>query len=137
MNSPFIRRVKNYDSKKGGVIGWTTGKDLVKSFQFHTGLDSDRMVVLGAVWEKEWGYFGHWKLAGVKKGMVLVDVSSSAAAQELQSRSRQVIKSLNQYFQRPWIKGVSSSFRNTVTTHGQISASAGMTTGHEQLRKTS
>ncbi len=111
MKSPFIHKVKPYDVKKGGAIGWSTGEDLIKSFQFHTGLNSDRMVVLGAVWEKEWGYFGHWKLAGVKKGTVLVDVSSSAAAQELQSRSRQVIKSLNQYFQKPWIKRVSSNFR--------------------------
>ena len=53
--------------KQENATGWSTGKDLIKSFQFHTGLDSDRMVVLNAVWEKEWGYFGHWKLTGVKK----------------------------------------------------------------------
>lgn len=97
--------------KQKNGVHWSTGEDLIKSFQFHTGLDSDRMVVLNVVWEKEWGYFGHWKLAGVKKGTLLVDVSSSAAAQELQTRSRQVIRSMNQYFQKPWIRGVSSNFK--------------------------
>lgn len=104
----MIRSLLEKGSKKSQ---WATGKDLIRSFQFHTGLDLERMAVLNAVWEKEWGYYNYWKLAGVKKGTLLVDVSSSAAAQELQARNRQVMRSLNQYFQKPWIKRVSSSFK--------------------------
>ncbi len=89
----------------------SSGKDLVRSFQFRTGLNLDRMAVLNSVWDKEWGYVNYWKLSGVKKGKVLIQVSSSAAAQELQARSRQVVESLNKYFQKPWVKGVVSSFK--------------------------
>ncbi len=91
----------------------SSGKDLVRSFQFRTGLSLDRMAVLNSIWDKEWGYVNYWKLSGVKKGKVLVQVSSSAAAQELQIRSRQVVESLNKYFQKPWIKGVSSNFKRS------------------------
>ena len=91
----------------------SSGKDLVRSFQFKTGLSLDRMAVLNSIWDKEWGYVNYWKLSGVKKGKVLIHVSSSAAAQELQARSRQIVESLNKYFQKPWIKGVSSNFKRS------------------------
>ena len=91
----------------------STGKDLVRSFQFKTGLSLDRMAVLNSIWDKEWGYVNCWKLSGVKKGKILIQVSSSSAAQELQTRSRQIVESLNKYFQKPWIKGVSYSFKRS------------------------
>ncbi len=89
----------------------SSAEDLVRSFQFKTGLSLDRMAVLNSIWEKEWGYVSCWKLSGVKKGKILILVSSSAAAQELQARSRQIVASLNKYFQKPWIKGVISNFK--------------------------
>jgi hypothetical protein len=67
---------------------------------------------LNAVWEKELGHFAkHWQLVGVKRGVLFVKPRSSAAAQELQMRSGEMIRSLNKYFSRAWIKAVKTSLK--------------------------
>lgn len=91
---------------------WATSKDLVRSFQFRTGAQPDRMAILGAVWERELGHFSrYWSLIGVKKGVLLVKPSSSAAAQELQLRAAEMVRTLNKHFSRPWIKAVRAAFK--------------------------
>jgi hypothetical protein len=91
---------------------WSSGEDLVKSLSFRTGLQSEKLSVLNAVWDKELGHFSkYWSLAGVKKGVLYVRPKSAAAAQELQMRSGEIVRSLNKYFSRAWIKAVKSTLR--------------------------
>jgi hypothetical protein len=89
---------------------FTTGADLVKSFKFQQGVQEDKLSILNAVWERELGHFSrHWDLAGVKKGVLYVKPRSAAAAQELSLRAPEIVRSLNKYFSRAWIKAVRST----------------------------
>lgn len=89
---------------------WSSAADLVRSFQFKTGVQDEKLSLLNAVWEKELGHFAkHWSLSGVKKGVLYVKPRSAAAAQELQMRGGEIVRSLNKYFTRPWIKAVKSA----------------------------
>lgn len=86
---------------------WATGEELIRSFKFRSGIQSDKISILNAVWEKELGHFSrHWSLVGVKRGILYVRPRSAAAAQELQLRSGDIIKGLNKYFSKAWIRGV-------------------------------
>jgi hypothetical protein len=99
-----------YDPKKRPK--WSTGGDLIRNLGFKTGLQTEKLGVLNAVWEKELGHFSkYWSLAGVKKGVLYVKPKSAAAAQELQMRSGEIVRSLNKYFSRAWIKAVKSTLR--------------------------
>lgn len=95
-----------------GIKRWATGEDLVKSFKFRSAIQSDKISILNAVWERELGHFAkHWQLVGVKRGVLFVRPRSAAAAQELSMRAGDMIRSLNKYFSRAWIKGVKTSLR--------------------------
>jgi predicted nucleic acid-binding Zn ribbon protein len=51
------------------------------------------------IWEKEVGGLSrHAKVSGIRKGVLIVDVSSSAHMQELTARKRDVITRINQHF---------------------------------------
>jgi hypothetical protein len=102
--------VNRFNKPKGPR--WSTGEDLVKSFGFKTGLQDEKLGLLNAVWEKELGHFSkHWSLSGVKKGVLYVKPKSAAAAQELQMRAGEIVRALNKYFSRPWIKAVKSALK--------------------------
>ena len=91
---------------------WATGEDLVKSFKFRSGIQSDKISILNAVWEKELGHFSkHWELAGVKKGVLYIKPRSAAAAQELQMRGTEIVRGLNKYFSRAWIRAVKTALK--------------------------
>ena len=91
---------------------FTAASDLVRSFAFKTGVQDEKLSLLNAVWEKELGHFSkHWQLSGVKKGVLWVKPRSAAAAQELQMRAPDIVRSLNKYFSRPWIKAVKSALK--------------------------
>ncbi len=91
---------------------WSTGEDLVRTFGYKTGVQSEKLGILNAVWEKELGHLAkHWSLSGVKKGVLFVRPRSAAAAHELQLRGGEIVRSLNKYFSRAWIKAVKSSLR--------------------------
>ncbi|MDD5627697.1 MAG: DciA family protein [Elusimicrobia bacterium] len=91
---------------------WSTGAELVRSFQYRTRTPGDRMVILGAVWQKELGHLhGQWELVGLKQGLLYVKPKSAAAAQELQLRAAGLVRSLNKYFARAWIKGIKVAAR--------------------------
>jgi hypothetical protein len=86
---------------------WTTTQDLVRSFSFRTGMQSDKISILNSIWEREAGALSkHWPLIGVKRGILFVKPKSAAAAQELRLRSPQIVSGLNKYFSRAWIKAV-------------------------------
>lgn len=91
---------------------WSNAGDLVASFSYRSGAQTDRLAILNAVWDKECGAFAkHWTLAAVKKGVLFVRPKSSAAAQELAMRSGTLIRDLNKYFSRPWITAVKTTYR--------------------------
>jgi hypothetical protein len=99
-------------SPEEGRKRWATGQDLVKTFKFRSGIQSDKISILNAVWERELGHFSkHWVLTGVKRGVLYVKPRSAAAAQELHMRSVEIVKNLNKYFGRDWIKAVRMTLR--------------------------
>ncbi len=69
-----------------------------------------RLMILNAVWEKEIGYLSDCcSLSAVKDADLLIEAESSAASHELTMRSREIIKGLNKYFDRPWIRSIKIS----------------------------
>jgi hypothetical protein len=91
---------------------WSTGQDLIRSFQYRSQMSGDRLAILAAIWQKELGHlFGHFELAGLKQGVLYVRPKSAAATQELQLRAAGIVRSLNKYFERPWIKCIKVAAR--------------------------
>jgi len=86
---------------------WTRAGDICTSWNVPGVTGLERLAVLDAVWKKEMGRLGeHCVMLGVDKGVILVKPSSSAAASELALRSSVLVKGLNKYFKRPWIKAI-------------------------------
>ncbi|HAH32799.1 MAG TPA: hypothetical protein DCL44_10850 [Elusimicrobia bacterium] len=86
---------------------WTRASEIKSSWKFLGGIDPDRLVILDAVWKKELGRLApHCPILGVSKSWILVKADSSVMANELLLRDRQLVRSLNRYFRRPWIKGI-------------------------------
>lgn len=91
-------------------MSFTTGKDLATKFGYRTGLGHEKMAVLRAAWDKEMGHFGRfYELKGIKKSSVFVQAKTPAAAQELTMRAPELVRNLNKYFQRGWIKAIKLS----------------------------
>lgn len=91
-------------------MAFASAKDIVRSFGFKAGTQPDRLAILDAVWEREAGHLSkHWKLSAVKKGVLYIEVSSPAAAQELQLRSPSLLKALNKYFKGTWLKAIKTA----------------------------
>ena len=91
---------------------WTRANEVCSSWKFFGGAVNDRLAVLDAVWKKEMGRLGeHCVLLGVEKGVIIVKPVSSAAASELSLRSSVLVKGLNKYFKRPWIKAIKTASR--------------------------
>jgi len=88
-----------------GRGGWTDAGALVRAWRLRE--KPDRLAILSAVWEKEVGHFSrHWRLTGVRRGILYVSPSSPAANMELRLRGRDIVKGLNKYFKGAWIKGI-------------------------------
>ncbi len=91
---------------------WHAASELVGAFRFKTRLQVDKIAILNTVWERELGsWSGQWYLSGVRGGTLFVRPRSAAAAQELQLRSQEIVRSLNKHFNRPWIVAVKTSLR--------------------------
>jgi len=89
---------------------WTPVNEVVSSWKFMGGVGLDKLAVLDAVWKKEMGRLGeHCRLLGVDRHFVLVKPASAAAANELALRSSVLVKGLNKYFKRPWIKAIKTA----------------------------
>lgn len=87
--------------------GWAPVADVVRSWGFKKGISPDRVAILSAIWEKELGHMArHWKLKGVRRGVLYISPKSSGAALELQMRGQDIVRGLNKYFKTAWIKGV-------------------------------
>jgi len=74
------------------------------------GIVPERLVILDAVWKKEFGRLAdHCELMGVNRGYLVVRTDSSVVYNELLMRSRQIMRGLNKYFSIAWIKGIKQS----------------------------
>ncbi|MFA6315799.1 MAG: DciA family protein [Elusimicrobiota bacterium] len=86
--------------------------DLVRAFRARRGIQADKLSILSAIWERELGSLArHLELSGVRRGTVYVRPSSSAAAQELRMRAVSLMRTLNKYFTRAWIKELKTTAR--------------------------
>lgn len=91
-------------------VNWTRANEICSSWRFLGGIAPDRLAVLDAIWKKELGRLGeHCELLGVDKNLILVKPRSAAAASELALRSSVIVKGLNKYFKRPWIKAIKTA----------------------------
>ena len=89
---------------------WTNIGYVKTSWKTLGGIVPERLVILDAVWEKEIGRLGdHCELLGVNKGYLVVKTNSSVASNELFMSSKQILRSLNKYFSKPWIKGIKTA----------------------------
>jgi hypothetical protein len=89
---------------------WTSIGYVKTSWKSLGGMAPERLVILDAVWKKEIGRLGeHCELLGVEKGFIVVKTSSSVAYNELFMRSKQILRSLNKYFSKPWLKGIKTA----------------------------
>ncbi len=89
---------------------WTRADAVCSSWKLMGVANLDRLAILDAVWKKEIGRLGdHCSLLGVDRGFILVKPASAAAASELALRSSVLVKGLNKYFKRPWIKAIKTA----------------------------
>ena len=101
----LAERIKK--ERYGKRSSFTSGEDLLGAFWRTSGVAEDKVAILNAVWDREIGSFKtHWTLEGVKRGTLHVRVKSSASAQELAMRSRELVRTLNKHFRTPWIKQI-------------------------------
>ncbi|MHB9155189.1 MAG: DUF721 domain-containing protein [Endomicrobiales bacterium] len=79
-------------------MAFKTSDELIGALKKQLGLD-EKMFVVIQVWDKEAGeHAAYARLAGLKKGMLLVEVDSSVHFQELSLRRRELARKINQYF---------------------------------------
>ncbi|MDQ7773036.1 MAG: DciA family protein [Elusimicrobiales bacterium] len=71
------------------------------------GFPLDRLPLLSSVWDREIGPLGaHCRLEGVEGDRLVVSASSAAAANELRLRGRSLVRALNKYFSRAWLRDI-------------------------------
>jgi hypothetical protein len=88
-------------------VNWTEAGEVQRSWKTLGGILPERLVILAAVWKKETGRLGeHCSLVGLDKGVIVVKADSSVVYNELALRSTQLLRSLNRYFPRPWLRGI-------------------------------
>lgn len=89
---------------------WTGAGDVHRSWKTFGGIVPERLMILAAVWEKETGKLGErCSLVGLDKGYIVVKADSSVVYNELKMRSAQLLRGLNRYFPRPWLKGIKAA----------------------------
>lgn len=89
---------------------WTHIGYVKTSWKTLGGVIPDRLAILDAVWKKETGKLGeHCKLMGVDNGFVVVKTDTSVVYNELSLRSRQILRNINKYYAKPWLKGIKNS----------------------------
>ncbi|MCB4792233.1 MAG: DUF721 domain-containing protein [Elusimicrobia bacterium] len=79
-------------------MAFTQANAIVNIIKNQLGLNEKTYTVI-RVWDKEIGPMSKYaSLAAVKKGKLIVEVSSSSVFQEMTLRKTDIIKKINQYF---------------------------------------
>lgn len=87
--------------------GWTVAADFIRSWRFRVGATTERIALLNAAWEREFGQMAaHWRLDGIRRGILYVAPVSPAAALELRMRAPAILRELNKHFKTAWIKEI-------------------------------
>ncbi len=74
------------------------------------GFDFDIFLILNSVWNREVGHLSeHCSLLGATRNSIIVSADSSVVSNELFLRSGSIIKNLNKYFRKPWIREIKIS----------------------------
>ena len=85
---------------------WKTPQDISGRFG-RLSTQINRLMILDHAWKKLVGTKENfWKLAGVKGSTLYVSVRLSVARNELITCRSGLIKELNKYFEKPWIKKI-------------------------------
>lgn len=95
-----------FDGQRRVSKGWVPAKSISGHYQPLV-QKLNRLMLLDSIWKKETGAFAeHWTLDSVSGGTVFVKARSSSAAQELSFRSESLVRRLNKYFDRQWVKEI-------------------------------
>lgn len=94
--------------------GFAGSSEIIDGLRRQLGLDENVYAIMQA-WDREMGALArHVKLAGIKKGILVVDVASSAHMQEITLRRRELIDKLNQYLGgKKVVKGIRVQLEKT------------------------
>ena len=91
---------------------WTNIGYVKKSWKTLDGMIPERLVILDAVWKKETGRLGeNCELLGIDKGYIIVKTDSSVVYNEIFMNSREILKNINKYFTRPWLRGIRTAVK--------------------------
>ena len=86
---------------------WHEAKEISGKFN-RLNSQINRLLLLENIWEKVIGSKAKfWQLEAVQKNTVFVKVKAVTARQELLLNKETIIKELNKYFQKAWIKEIS------------------------------
>ena len=86
---------------------WHETKELKNGFS-RLNSQISRLVLLENLWEKSAGNKAKfWQLYAVKAGVIYIKATVPAARHELLLKEKQLIKSLNENFDKPWIRQIS------------------------------
>ena len=86
---------------------WVPARSILNGWKRRVYLQEDKILILHQVWERTIGPLSrYWSLYAIRRGVLYIKPSSAAAVQELQFRKTQIIRDLNKYFRRPWIKEI-------------------------------
>jgi hypothetical protein len=91
---------------------WKRAEEICATRRFSASMLPDRLAVLDSVWKKEFGRLAqHCSLLGVDGSYLVVKPASAAAASEINLRGPLLVKAINKYFKRPWLKAVRTATR--------------------------
>jgi predicted nucleic acid-binding Zn ribbon protein len=81
-------------------MAFNRSEEIIQALRRQLGLTDD-LFVAAQIWEKELGALAPAaRVVAIKKGVLIVEVASSAHFQELNLRKRSLVEKINQYFGR-------------------------------------
>lgn len=86
---------------------WHQSSEIIGKFN-RLNSQVSRLLLLENIWDKVLGSKAKfWQLDAVQKNTIYVKVKAVAARQELLLNKEKIIKELNKYYQKAWIKEIS------------------------------
>lgn len=79
-------------------MGFTPAENIINGIRKQLGLD-EKIFAVFAIWERELGPLAKYlKIAGIKKGQLIVEAETNVHLQEAMFKRRDLIKKINQHF---------------------------------------
>jgi len=87
-------------------MAFTRSEEIIEALRRQLGLDEKTYAIMRA-WEREAGAFAPYaELAGIKKGTLVIEVTTPVHFQELTLRRRELLDKVNQYLGQKVIKNI-------------------------------